>query len=163
MKKQPLFLSDDERMLVRLYRCADIQKRQELLLELGEFLWSRYFGERPYEIFVPMDVDLEDEHKWRDPYSVEHVIWRGIRALGDSSDTIFSAYDLDDWNAVEEFSRAATEVASKQMSHANYGEEFARDFLLEWRELVLWAIEKHSEREKCSDQEIDNEEDTDSH
>ena len=158
MSDQPL--SDDEKRLVRFYRCLDSDGQREVLTDAGQRAMKRCLPDRSVSEFMPISGGVEPEpsrpntDETIDNAPMRLILRAGIEETGDASETLLGPGDDADWEAelVERFAHGATREAENVGCWSfNFDREFAREYLRDWRWEIVRACERVLRDRKQSD------------
>lgn len=147
--------TDDEKRLVRFFRCLDSHGRSELLREAGQRAMSEHLPDRSVMEFMPeaggvmperIDGNLQDMLSTEG--TITEILYAGIQATGEPHETLLGTSEDPEREeeAIERFAAAASEQASKQGSAFKYDETFARHYLRAWRWEIVKACEAVAKR-----------------
>lgn len=136
-----LSISDDERRLLSLFRSLSSEHdRSHLLQSLTSQLLEELFPDRSVYDFMPHAAGIEPKGNVDDTSSIAHIIYCGINATGDPSETLMGSSASDEGEAIASFAHGASNAATMQGSFFTYDSTFARDYIREWRWDIVTAI-----------------------
>lgn len=151
-------LSDDEMRLIVLFRSlASEVERNETLHKLGVRLFGRHFPDTTVYDFMPEAAGIEPSSSRFDTWTLSYVLYCAIEETGCPLETLFGSSCWDEEQAIPRFIYGAQSAAAKHGGFfVHYDEDFAREYISEWRWELLDAISlKSSEVKKGQEQSND--------
>lgn len=145
-------LNDDERRLLRLFRCLSSNKQSDILSDVGSQAMKDCLPDKSIYELMPAASGIKPEgiEYINDTGSIAHVIYCGIQETGDPEHCLLGSSVSDEEETIPRFVRGAQKAALEQNSFFNYDEDFAREYLNAWRREIVSACK----RSKTKEQEI---------
>lgn len=148
-------LNDDEWRLLHFFRCLSPEKQSNILLEVGSQAMEECIPDKSIYELMPDAAGVEPEgiNYIDDIYSICHVIYCGILETGEPSAYLLGTSYYDEEEAIPRFVFGAGKAVLEQNSWFNYDEDFAREYINEWRrEIVLACINSKERKIKDTNQ-----------
>lgn len=140
-------LNQDERRLVRFFRCLTIERQDQVLYEIA----SQAVNERLHPDLIvngfaalmpkPSEGGVRGDI-WED-HSIDHLLCCGIEATGEPSEVLLGSSYWDEEETIPRIIHAAAREAERQGNYSfDTGPEFARNLLNDWRFAIVQACEE---------------------
>lgn len=142
-------ISEDELRLLRLFRCLPPTKQSDVLVDVASKAIEECFpGKGIYDFMPDADgvrpIKKEDFHS---EYSISHIIYCGIQETGDPEAYLLGSSHWDEEEAIPRFAEGAGKAALEQGSSSNYDKAFAREYIKDWRNEIVFACIRAKEEE----------------